>query len=486
MNRDTRSIRVAVVGGGVAGLSAAYRLLKELRTAGVDHDIVLYEQQDACGGAARTSQVDGFSLDHGPNGWLSNEPLTARLIDELGLTGELIEANDNARHRFVYTRNKLRRLPDSPGKFLTTGILQPWEKLRVLREYLIPARHDDNDETIFDFGCRRLGRGFTDSMLDPMVSGIFAGDIHQLSLPATFPRMRSMELEHGGLFKAMFAKQRARKKGTHAGQGGGPAGPAGVLTTLRGGVGRLTEMLSRELAAIIQVNRPISSLTRQADGFELWCGGTKEQFDAVVLATPAHQTAGIIGQLAPHTAQSLEQIDFAGTVVVCHVYDAKTLPKQLNGFGHLIPRRDGVRALGCLWTSCIFPDQAPTGKVLLRTIFGGAHDPGILDFSDDQLIELVVESTATTLGIVGAPVKSWIFRHPLGIAQYTLGHRQRVAEIEKLCDAIPGLAFVGASYRGVSLNRCIRDAYTVAPRVLRPSGVNVPTIADGNAKPETV
>lgn len=467
---------MAVVGAGIAGLAAAFRLREEMRAADVAGEIVIYEAADVCGGWTRTERVDGFSLDHGPNGWLSNEPLTARLIGELGLTGELVRSNDAAAHRFIYTRGRLHELPSSPGRFLASRLLRPQEKLRVLGEFFTRRRADDDDESIYAFGCRRLGRGFAETMLDPMVSGIFAGNVRELSLPATFPKMRSMELEHGGLFKALIAKRREKKRS--APEGGGPAGPSGVLTTLSGGVGRFTEVLAETLAPHVRKERRVIGLTRDGDGFELWCDGAKERFGAVVLAVPAHAAAEIVRDFVPEASAALDGIDFANTAVVCHIYDADRLHMKLNGFGHLIPRRDGIRALGCLWTSCIFPSQVPGGELLLRTILGGAHDAGVLDLSDDELIGTAMNDTAATLGIREKPGRTWVFRHPRGIAQYTLGHRGRVEAVDKLCNEVPGLAFVGASYRGVSLNRCVRDAYTVAPRVLERFGVHVPPIPD--------
>ncbi len=477
MSGDGQGGRIAVVGGGIAGLAAAFRLREEMRAAGLSGELVIYEQADVCGGATRTEHVDGFTLDRGPNGWLSNEPLTVRLIGELGLTDEVVRSNDAARHRFIYTRGKLQRLPDSPGRFLASGLLRPREKVRVLGEFFTPRRSDDADETIYDFGCRRLGRGFAETMLDPMVSGIFAGNVRELSLPATFPKMRSMELEHGGLFKALIAKRREKKRG--GGESGGPAGPSGELTSLRGGVGRFTAALAEVLAPHVRANRPITVLTREGDAFALWTDGAKEPFEAVVLAVPAHAAARMVQDFAPQAAAALGGIGFAHTVVVCHAYDAKRLPVRLNGFGHLIPRRDGIRALGCLWTSCIFPHQVPGNELLLRTILGGAHDPAVLDLSDDELIATVLDNTATTLGIHVPPAREWVFRHPRGIAQYTLGHRERVGVVDRLCAEVPGLAFVGASYRGVSLNRCVRDAYTVAPLVLRRFGIDVAPIPEG-------
>ncbi|MCK4660966.1 MAG: protoporphyrinogen oxidase [Phycisphaerae bacterium] len=481
MSSNSTGCRIAVVGGGIAGLATAFRLREEMRAVDLPGELVVYEESDVCGGATRTERIDGFALDRGPNGWLSNEPLTARLVGELGLTGELVRSNDAACHRFIYTRGKLHELPASPGKFLLSGLLRPWEKLRVVGEFFTRRRPDDDDETIYDFGCRRLGRGFAETMLDPMVSGIFAGNVRELSLPATFPKMRSMELEYGGLFKALIAKKREQKRS--GGEGGGPAGPSGVLTTLEGGVGRFTEVPAETLAEHIRNNHPVSGLTRDDGEFTLWFDGAKERFDAVVMAVPAHAAAGIVKGFAPEAADALGGIGFADTVVVCHVYDSDSLPVQPDGFGHLIPRRDGIRALGCLWTSCIFPDQVPGNELLLRTILGGAGDPGIMGLSDEELLAVVRDNTATTLGIHCPPLRTWIFRHRCGIAQYTLGHRERVAVADKLCDEVPGLAFVGASYRGVSLNRCIRDAYTVAPRVLGRFGVDVAPIPEGADTP---
>ncbi len=466
MNKQSAPFKVAIIGAGVAGLAASYRIREELRAAGREHELVLFEQADKCGGATQTDLVKGFTLEHGPNGWLSSEPLTGQLIEELGLTSELISANEAAGNRYIFTRNKLQPIPTTPPAFLVSGLLRPWEKLRVAREYFTPARKDDGDETIFEFGCRRLGKGFTETMLDPMVSGIFAGNIHQLSLPATFPKMRSMELEYGGLFRAMFAKKRENKRNKTAAPQAGPSGPAGVLTTLRGGTGKLTEALAARMSDIVQKGKKVLSLAREHEQFVVTCEGSRESFDAVIMAVPAHRACRIVEPLSSQLAGTLREISFANVAVVCHAYERRTIPHKLNGFGHLIPRRDGIRALGCLWTSSIFPNQAPEERVLLRTIFGGAHDPEILNLTDSDLIDLVVESTATTLGLRTKPQESWIFRHPHGIAQYTLGHRERVEKVEQFCEKLPGLVFVGASYRGVALNRCIRDAYTIAPRIL--------------------
>lgn len=465
----------------MAGLSAAFRVREEMRSAGQGGEVVVFEREPRCGGATRTERVDGLTLDRGPNGWLSSEPLTERLVGELGLAAELIPSNDAARKRFVYTRGKLHMLPASPPRFITSRLLGPIEKLRVLGELAIPGRKDDGDESIYDFGRRRLGAGFAETLLDPMVSGIFAGDVRKLSLPATFPKMRDMELTYGGLFRAMLGKRREAKRAGK--ESGSPAGPAGVLTTLRGGVGRFTDALRDSLASEVREGIAVLALERDGNGFALRLdGGERERFDAVVMAPPAHSAAEIVAELSPRASRAIGEIGFANVAVVCSVYDPEQLGRELDGFGHLIPRRDGIRSLGCLWTSSIFPQQT-NGEVLLRTILGGATDQAILELDDDALRETVRADMSATLGVDAVPARSWVFRHPRGIAQYNLGHRERVAEAERLCAELPGLAFVGASYRGVALNRCVRDAYTIAPRVLEPFGVRPPRIPDGEAFP---
>ena len=492
MSESSERHRIAVIGGGIAGLSAAFHLRKLMRDTGTPGEVVVFERAAQSGGTTRTERIDGYTLDRGPNGWLSNEPLMDRLVDELGLVGEIVRSNDAARNRFIYTKGRLQRLPDSPPRFLTSRLLTLRQKLRVLGEVMVPGRRDDEDESVYDFGRRRLGKAFAETMLDPMVSGIFAGDVHRLSLPAAFPSMRRMELDHGGLFRAMIAKRRAARK-----TGGGPAGPGGVLTTLRGGVGRLTEELGRQLGDCVRANCPATMICPNDGGFEVRFDGGCEQFDAVVVAVPAYAAAELVNGFAPRAAEALAGIEFADVAVVCHSFDSagvarsgtpgrgKTEPRShpttawstrpchpdLNGFGHLIPRREGIRSLGCLWTSSIFPQQSVDGQMLLRTLLGGATDGCILGQSDDELHNTARGDIRTVLGWEAAATDRWIFRHERGIAQYTMGHRERVAVVDELCAELPGIAFVGASYRGVSLNRCVRDAYTVAPTVLRKLGV---------------
>ncbi|MCH7701675.1 MAG: protoporphyrinogen oxidase [Planctomycetes bacterium] len=488
--------RVAVIGGGIAGLSAAFHLRELMRTAGTPGETIVFERAAQSGGTTRTERIDGYTLDRGPNGWLSNEPLMDRLVDELGLTGEIVRSNDAARNRFIYTRGRLHRLPDSPPRFLTSGLLTLRQKLRVLGEVMVRGRRDDEDESVYDFGRRRLGKAFAETMLDPMVSGIFAGDVRRLSLPAAFPAMRQMELEYGGLFRAMIAKRRAARRtsvgdrtelagerpgasGTLAGKppvapgaapktSGGPGGPGGVLTTLSGGVGRLTEELGRQLGDCIRANCQATMVCPHDGGFEVRFDGGCEHFDAVVVAVPAYAAADLVNGFAPRAAEALAGIEFADVAVVCHSFDSAA---GLNGFGHLIPRGEGIRSLGCLWTSSIFPQQSAAGHTLLRTLLGGATDGSILGRSDDELHDGALGDIRTVLGLEAAATNRWIFRHERGIAQYTMGHRGRVAVVDHLCAELPGIAFVGASYRGVSLNRCVRDAYTVAPTVLRKLGV---------------
>ncbi len=454
--------RIAVIGGGVAGLATAYLLREIGRAAGHESSVTVFEAGDTFGGSTRTDRNGGFICEWGPNGFLDNEPATLDLVNRLGLADRLIKANDNASHRFIYYSGKMRELPTKPPAFLKSDILPFSAKLRIAMEFFVPAKRNGTEETVYNFGRRRLGKDFADYLLDPMVSGIFAGNTRELSLPAVFPKMVEMESEYGGLFRALIAKQKEAKRiGKKA---GGPAGASAILSTFRTGMGELTETLANRLHSAIQVSSPVSSVERDGKSFRIRVNGSAVVVDAVVLACPSYAAAEIIDALAPNVSQAIRGIGFAPVDVVCHGHPSADLGHPLNGFGVLIPRSEGIRSLGCLWCDSIFPGQAPEGLRLLRTMIGGAHDPAVVELSEQELESTAHADHQRLFQVNRQPVFRRIFRHPKGIAQYTLGHLNRVAATETLENELPGLFFTGASYRGVSVNGCAKDAFRVARR----------------------
>ena len=459
---DTQTLdrpTIVVIGGGVAGLAAGYLLRQTGRERGVEPVLTILEALPEPGGATRTDRISGYTCEWGPNGFLDNEPATLDLVERLGLSESLLSANPRADRRFIYYGGRMRELPLSPPAFLKSNILPLGAKLRMALEYFIPPLRDDIDETVDSFGRRRLGSKFATYLLDPMVSGIFAGNSRELSLAAVFPKMAAMEKTYGGLFKALLAKKReARRAGKNT---GGPAGPGGKLLTFKTGMGCLTGTLASELKGAIITSTAAVSLQTEGDRYVVLTEDRRFQADAVVLACPSYAAAEIIRDLAPEAAGAAGGIPFAPVSVVCHGHPADGLSHDLDGFGVLIPRVEGIRSLGNLWSDSIFPGQAPSDHKLLRTMIGGAHDPGILEHSEEELHSIAHRDHGLLFGTLAEPVFRHQFIHPRGIAQYTLGHLPRIGALDRLERELLGLYFTGASYRGVSVNGCMKDAFRI-------------------------
>jgi oxygen-dependent protoporphyrinogen oxidase len=441
--------KTAIIGGGISGLCAAYYLAKH---NGADSVIVL-ESSDHAGGHLRTDQVDGFSLDWGPNGFLDREPLTLAWVDDLGLTPQLIRANENAAHRFILINGALHEVKLPPA-FLFSPILSLFGRVRLLFEPFIRKRKVDTPESIYDFAARRIGHEAAEMLVSPMVTGIFGGDAKKLSVDDCFPRMRAMEREHGSLFKAMRAKRRDSKSGS-------PMGPGGTLTTFAGGAEVLATAAEKRLKKSIRLGT--SAVTISKEGSQYKIGTTDPANDIlcqqVVLASPAFETAGILSDLAPDEAGILSSTIYAPIAVVCTAYPKSKVRHDMNGFGFLVPRNQGKRVLGCIWTSSIFPSQAKEGYVLLRSMFGGATDPDAASLSERELLDTLKREVHPLLGIGTDPELVRIYRHRRGIPQYTMNHGRMLDATESVEHAFPGLVFAGNAYRGVGLNDCVVSAH---------------------------
>lgn len=456
--------RVVVVGGGVAGLATAYLIRTLCREHGADPQLTVLEANEIVGGATRTEQQDGFLCEWGPNGFLDNEPATLDLVKLLGLESRLVKASEHAAKRYIYHHGAMHEVPMNPGSFLKSDILPTSAKLRMALELAIPAKRNGADETVYEFAQRRLGDTFAHYMIDPMVSGIFAGNAKELSLRAVFPKMVEMETEHGGLFRAMIAKKREAKRDGK--MTGGPGGAAATLTTFLNGMGELTSTLADQLSTCVVTKTKAVSFQVRGDYFELICEDRKVAADAVILACPSYVAADILKELSHNTAECLRAITYAPVDVVAHGHDVNDVGHPLDGFGVLIPRGENYRALGSLWCDAIFPNQAPEGTHLLRTMIGGAHDPQAAELADAEIERIATDEHRRLFNVKQAPIFKKLIRHPKGIAQYTRGHLERVAELELLERQLPGLCFTGAAYRGVSVNGCVKDAYRVANNLL--------------------
>jgi oxygen-dependent protoporphyrinogen oxidase len=447
--------RIVVVGGGIAGLATAVEL-SDLAPAGTE--LLVLESGDRLGGNIRTEHEDGFTVEWGPNGYLDNVPATAALIKRIGLQDAVQPANERAAKRFLFRDGKLHELAASPLKFFASPVLSVAGRLRLLGEPFARSRPEGVDESVGAFATRRIGAEAASVLVDAMVSGVFAGDVNRLSLASAFPKMAKMEAEHGSLVKAMIASGKAKKRATKG--GGGPTGPGGTLTSFKNGLGSFIARLEEELDSSVRLRTPVRAVERNSES-GTWIVRTDSDeilADAVVLSLPGHHAASILEPLDHELGAEVGKIPTAPLAVVALAFDAQEIGGDPDGFGFLVPRGQGPRILGCLWDSSLFPGRAPQGKVLLRAMIGGAHDPEAVEMSDEALLVQVRSDLETTMGLSATPIRSWIFRHPVGISQYDVGHGARLERIEARVESHPGLWLAGSSYYGVAMNLCIENA----------------------------
>lgn len=447
-----------VIGGGIAGLACA----SEVRRVRPQASILVIEAENRLGGNIRTTREEGFTVEWGVNGFLDSVPETLILVDRIGLRDALTPAGDAAGKRFIYRRGGLREVPMKPPAFFASDLLSLRGRLRVLGEPFA-RRRPDGDESVFGFASRRIGREAAEILVDSMVSGVYAGDSRKLSLESTFPKMAEMEREHGSLVRALIAR---RKEAKRAGRAGGPSGPAGVLTSFRDGMESLIDRLAEGIGnESIRMRRPVRAIERVGDRYVVDAAGERVEGRRVIVAAPAKAAAEFLRSVDTQLAAELGGIEYAGLAVVAFAFRADAFPAGApEGFGFLAPRNQGLRILGCLWDSSIFSHRAPSGWVLLRAMVGGAQDPDAVRMGDGDLLATVRADLATSMRIDAAPAKHWIFRHPLGIPQYGIGHGARMRRISERLEQFPGVELVGNSYRGVAINSCVKEAKELADR----------------------
>ncbi|MFO7975206.1 MAG: protoporphyrinogen oxidase [Candidatus Hydrogenedentota bacterium] len=445
-----------VVGGGVTGLCAAYYLVKNL---GRDN-VTLLEAENEVGGTTRSEVAEGYACDWGPNGFLDREPATLEWISELGVSDALIRANESAKHRFIFTKGRVIEAV-GPPRFFFSPMLSLKGRLRLTCEPLIPGKRDHTGETIWEFAARRIGKEAADTLVGPMVSGVFGGDARVLSLEHCFPRMAAVERDYGGLTKALIAKKWQRKAVS-------PMGPSGTLTSFKEGIGRLPVEAANVLGNVVRTGERVSRISRATEEFYAveTANGLLFHARAVVVAAPAYAAAEFCRELDASASETLASIEYANIAVVCTGYNEADVHGETNGFGFLVPRQEGLRILGCLWSSSIFPQQTPSGNILLRTMVGGYTDPEAVGLSDEELLGLVRRELHPIMKIGAEPEYTRIFRWPRGIPQYLIGHGETLRELEAAQERHPGLAFAGNAYRGVGLNDCVLSALQATERIL--------------------
>jgi oxygen-dependent protoporphyrinogen oxidase len=364
---------------------------------------------------------------------------------EAGLGERRLVANPAAARRFLVRGGRMRLVPLNPLRFAAAGILGPTGLLRMLAEPLVP-RSRLADESAWHFARRRLGRQAAERLIAPMVLGVYAGDARRLSLPAAFPRIAALEREHGSLVRGMLQRRAA-------GQGGGPGGPAGALTSFPGGVRDLPARLAASDGVEVACRAPVEAVRHDGDSWQVVVGKQVRQADALVLAGEAWAMAPVLERQSPELSRRLQEIEYPTICVVALGYAAAGATRVPPGFGVLVRRGEGIRMLGCLWDSHLFPDRAPASHVLVRAMLGGAVDAGVARLDDHTLVRLVREELAKLMSLDAPPVFERVIRWPRAIPQYTLGHLDRKAGIEREAARLPGLFLAGNYLAGIAFGK---------------------------------
>ena len=462
--------RIVIVGGGISGLSLAFALLEAEPSA----DIVIFESEKRAGGKIWTEKVNGFLCEGGVNGFLDNRPKTLELASKLSLNP--LRSSEAARKRYIFSDGKLRLLPESPLSFLTSDLLSLYGRLRVVYEFFAPKGRLD-DETLADFARRRLGKEAYEKLIDPMASGIYAGNPEALSLKSCFPKIFKLEEKYGSLIKGMIKLQREAKKSksphppfTKGGQGGIKvgAGPGGALTSFYEGMGMMVASLKSSLKERLRAGSKVVSVERKNKGYAVHLSnGMVVEAEIVVIASPAYSAAEILKNLDRSLSSVLSEIQYPSVSVVCFGYRKERIVNKLDGFGFLIPHKERRKILGVLWDSSIFPGRAPDGYVLLRSMVGGARASG-LDMQDDgRLMDLMAEELSHIMEIKTQPDFVKIYKHEKAIPQYNIGHDRKLKTIDDMLIKYENLYLTGNAYRGIGVNDCIENSYKLAGTIIR-------------------
>ena len=461
--------RIVIVGAGLSGLCTAHYLVDRLSEAGKEAEILLLESDGVPGGKMRTIRQDGFRMEWGPNGFLTNKPYGMELVKELGIEGRLARSSDLARKRFIFSGGMLHRLPETPPAFFRSRLLTLPGRLRICWEPFAQGPPPGVDESLGDFARRRLGPEALEKLIDPMVTGIFAGDPDGMSLRSCFPVIHDLERKYGGLVRGMLGVRKEKRKRGVAGEMS--AGPGGVLMSFDEGVQALADTLAGRLADGLHRNVTVDRIGRQEGAYilSMTADGRREEMaaDVVVVATPAYAAARMLAPLDGELCEALDAIPYSPITVAALGYEMATLGNPLDGFGFLIPRGEKRKILGALWDSSVFPDRAPEGKALIRVMVGGVRAPDLAALPEEELLAVARMELRDIMGIAAEPVLARTFFHDRGIPQYLVGHGRILERIDGRLGRFPGLHLNSNAYRGIALNDCVLQSRLAAERIAK-------------------
>jgi oxygen-dependent protoporphyrinogen oxidase len=460
--------RIAIVGGGISGLAAAYAL-EQKRREGAEVAYRVFEGSPRFGGVLVTDRVDGCLVEAGPDSFLTEKPWASDLCRQLGLGDQLIGSNDADRKTYILTRGHLVEMPDGlmfmvPTK-IVPSVLSPLfskaTKIRMAREWFHPPHKANGDESVAAFVERHYGPEMVDRLADPLLSGVYGGEASQLSVRAVLPRFAEMEAKHGSLGRAMLA---ARKNMARAAKG--PARP--LFSSLKNGMQQMVDALLEYLPpASLQANVPVQAVQPQGGGWTVSAGLASDQFDAVILALPTRLAARLLQFTSQDLATELAGIAYSSSVTLTLGYDRAVRESLPPGFGFLVPRSEGTRMLAATFVHNKFPHRAPADRALIRCFLGGSRDEAVLDLSGEEIVNITRGELRKILGLVAEPLFARVYKWKSAMAQYAVGHLERLQRIEAFRRGFPGLALAGNGFSGIGVPDCVRSGTEAANELLK-------------------
>ncbi len=462
-------MRIAIIGGGISGLSAAFYLEQE-RAKGAPVEYTLFEAANRLGGVMFSDRIGDCIVEGGPDSFLTEKPWASQLCGELGIAGDLIGSNDAERVTYIVVKGRLVPMPDGlmfmvPTMLLPTALtpLFSWKtKLRMLGELMHPPHRAQKDETVAEMVERHFGPEVVDRLADPLLSGVYGGDAASLSARAVLPRFVEMEEKYGSLCRAMLA---SRKKLAEMQKTQGYK-PKPLFTSLRWGMQQLIDaVVARLNPQWLRIGCAVSTLTRAGQGWELATPFGPERFDAVIFATPARIASKMLAGIDPQLSADLGGVQYSSSVTVTMGYEREQLKGCPPGFGFLVPRSEGTRMLATTFVHTKFPFRAPENKALVRCFLGGAKDQGVLQFSDPEITAVVRKELKQLTGLAADPWFVKVYRWERAMAQYTPGHLERIERIGATLKQIQNLAIAGNFYKGIGVPDCVRTGKEAAEQM---------------------
>ena len=476
-------MRTAIIGGGIAGLAAAYELEKA-RTAGAAVEYTLFEAGARLGGVLSSEVVQGAVVERGPDSFLTEKTAAAELCREIGLGDDLLPSNDVARKTYVVVRNRLVQLPDGlmfmiPTKLIPTALTRLFSaktKMRMAMELLLPPRPSNGDESVASLVERHFGAEVVDRLVDPLLSGIYGGDAEQLSARTVLSRMVEMEARYGSLTRGMLATHKQMR--ARAAQNGMRPTPRPVFTTLRGGMQQLVNALEGRIdAGSIRRSTAVRKIEKNSSGWKVTAGETAGFYDAVILASQAWAAGELLSGVDRTLSDELASIPYSSSITVNLIYDEAKIGHLPDGFGFLVPTSEGRSMLACTFVHRKFIGRTPKGKAVLRAFLGGIKNEALLAASDDELLATVRRELSEILGasVIARntePAYAQVARWRRSMAQYAVGHQERMNRVQARLQELPGLQLAGNAYDGIGVPDCIRlgrqaarDLLAESPRV---------------------